>query len=293
MKIEILTSPCSKGTLVGNGGGPAAVLHAGLLATLQADGHDVAGPRAATLRSGASAGDEMAVIEEAGASLAQLVREARGRGAFCLVLEGDCTAAPAVIAGLEAEGRVGVLWLDSHGDFNTPETTPSGLLGGMPVAVATGRCHPWWRQAVGLETPLQDSDVVLAGIRDLDPPERAALDVSQVEVIEARGNAHDEAARLASAVARLSRDVASLYVHVDVDVLNPRSSHGFTMPVPGGPTGEELAEMVALATRAGKVKALGISAFYPPNDRDGRTARAILHTVEAALTAMPDGVPML
>jgi len=260
---------------------------------LRADGHDVTGPRVAALRSRASAGDQMAVIEEAGASLAQLVREARSRGAFCLVLEGDCTAAPAVIAGLEVDGRVGVLWLDSHGDFNTPETTPSGMLGGMPVAVATGRCHPWWCQAVGLETPLRDGDVVLAGIRDLDPPERAALEASQVELIEARGNAHDEAARLASAVVRLSHDVASLYVHVDVDVLNPRSASGFTMPVPGGPTGEELAEMVALATRAGKVKALGIAAFYPPNDRDGRTAQAILHTVEAALTAMPDGVPML
>src|SRR5438094_5156300 len=103
MKIEILTSPYSKGTLVGDGGGPAAVLHAGLLATLRADGHDVTGPRVAALRSRASAGDQMAVIEEAGASLSQLVREARSRGAFCLVLEGDCTAAPAVIAGLEAD----------------------------------------------------------------------------------------------------------------------------------------------------------------------------------------------
>ena len=182
MKIEILTSPCSKGTLVGNGGGPAAVLHAGLLATLQADGHDVAGPRAATLRSGASAGDEMAVIEEAGASLAQLVREARGRGAFCLVLEGDCTAAPAVIAGLEADGRVGVLWLDSHGDFNTPETTPSGLLGGMPVAVATGRCHPWWRQAVGLATPLQEGDVVA-----FDYPTERPVDIAINGKLKYRG----------------------------------------------------------------------------------------------------------
>src|SRR5947209_6059938 len=221
MKIEILTSPCSKGTLVGNGGGPAAVLHAGLLAALQADGHDVAGPRAATLRSGASAGDEMAVIEEAGASLAQLVREARSRGAFCLVLEGDCTAAPAVIAGLEADGRVGLLWIDSHGDFNTPETTPSGMLGGMPVAVATGRCHPAWQEAVGLQTPLAEGDVVLAGIRDLDPRERAALEASPVEVIEALGDTAGESTRLAEAVARLSGDVDALYVHVDVDVLNP------------------------------------------------------------------------
>src|SRR5437588_12785770 len=111
--------------------------------------------------------------------------------------------------------------------------------------------------------------------------------------MEACATDHVEVARMDAAVARLSRDVATLYVHVDVDVLNPRSASGFTMPVPGGPTGEELAEMVALATRAGKVQALGISAFYPPNDRDGRTARAILHTVEAALMAMPDGVPML
>lgn len=290
MKIAVLTSPYSKGVTTGDGGGPASVLRAGLLEALLADGHEVSGPREAELSQGAAAGDEMAVIEDAGGSLARLVREARGNGALCIVLEGDCTAAPAVVAGLGGDGRVGLLWIDSHGDFNTPETTPSGMLGGMPVAVATARCHPNWQRAVGLEAPLRDDDVVLAGIRDLDPPERAALEASQVEVIEAQGDSHGEGARLAEAVARLSRDVAALYVHVDVDVLNPESASGFTMPVPGGPNGDELAAMVALAMRGGKVSALGIAAFNPSRDGDGRTVRAILHTIQAATAAMPGGL---
>lgn len=293
MKVEVLTSPYSKGVTTGDGGGPAAVLHAGLIASLRADGHEVSGPRDAAppgAGSNSGSGDEMDVIEGSGGALAQLVRDARGRGSFCIVLEGDCTAAPAVVAGLDADGRVGLLWIDSHGDFNTPETTPSGMLGGMPVAVATGRCHAAWRKAVGLETPLHDGDVVLAGIRDLDPPERAALAASDVEVIESTGDMQEELTRLASAVARLSRDVDALYVHVDVDVLNPAETRGFSMPVPGGPNGEDLAEMVALATRGGKVVALGVAAYNPRLDHDGSTVSAILHTIQAASAAAPNGL---
>lgn len=291
MKIEVLTSPWSKGQSAGDGSGPARLLHAGLLEALRSEGHEVSGPYHAAPPTPDTGADEMAMIETTGRTLAGLVRDARSRGAFCLVLEGDCTAAPAVVAGLQGDGRVGLLWIDSHGDFNTPETTPSGMLGGMPVAVATGRCHPAWQEAVGLQAPLAEGDVVLAGIRDLDPPERAALEASPVEVIEALGDAAGESTRLAEAVARLSGEVAALYVHVDVDVLNPASAQGFTMPVPGGPTGEELAEMVALAARGGRMHALGIAAFSPQRDADGRTAQAILHTVEAAVAALPGGVP--
>lgn len=292
MKIALLTNPYSRGMTKGGGAGPAALLRAGIAEALRAEGHEVIGPREAAIAIPA-AGGEMAVIEASGAALSQLVREARGEGAFCLVLEGDCTTAPAVVAGLHAEGRVGLLWIDSHGDFNTPDTTPSGMLGGMPVAVCTGRCHPAWRAAVGLEKTLAEEDVVLAGIRDLDPPERAALEASDVEVIEAAGDLHSTEGRLATAVARLSGTANLLYVHVDVDVLNPETARGFNMPVPGGPGPEELAEMVALATRGGKVAALGIAAFNPAYDDDGRTARAIRHLIEAAIVAAPAGAVLV
>lgn len=286
MKIDVISSPQSKGMMTGDGGGPAVLIDAGLIDALRADGHDVSGPRVAEVPAPAL-GDEMAAIEASGAALASLVDAARARAAFCIVLEGDCTAAPAVVAGLGHDGRVGLLWIDSHGDFNTPETTPSGMLGGMPVAVATARCFPAWQRAVGIRTPLRDADIVLAGIRDLDPPERAALEASEVEVIESLGDAHVESRRLATALARLAGNVDSLYIHVDVDVLNPETATGFTMPVPGGPTPEELAEMVALGMRTGKATALGIAAFNPPRDTDGRTTSAILHTVEAAVSAAP------
>ena len=293
MQIEILSSPYSHGTTSSELAlGPAAVTRAGLVEVLRSGGHDVTGPYVATAPASVI-GDEMEVITAAGSDLARLVRVARERNTFCLVLEGNCTAAPAVVAGLGHEGRVGLLWIDSHGDFNTPQTTPSGMLGGMPVAICTGRCHPDWRQAVGLVAPLRDEDVVLAGIRDLDSPERAALDASAVEVIEANGDTRSEAERLATAVARLARQTDLLYVHLDVDVLNPDAARGFNLPVPGGPDAEELAEMVALAMRAGTVAALGIAAYNSSRDADGRTVRAILHMVEAACIAAPDGVAPL
>jgi arginase len=114
-------------------------------------------------------------------ALAGRVQEAVRRRRFPIVLAGGCTTAIGTLAGLGAPARV--LWLDAHGDFNTPDTTVSGFFGGMALATVTGRC---WTKVVGMipgfrTTP--DSDVILLGAREFDSAERSLLETSAVTLI--------------------------------------------------------------------------------------------------------------
>jgi arginase len=111
--------------------------------------------------------------------LGRAVRQNEREGDFTVGLLATCPSMPGMVAGLQRSGptpdalKVGLLWLDAHGDFNTPETTRSGSLGGMPVAVATGRCLTRMRLDAGLDPPLADRHVVMAGVRLTDPLEAA------------------------------------------------------------------------------------------------------------------------
>ena len=128
-----------------------------------------------------------------------------------------------------------MLWLDAHPDFNTPETTRSGSLGGMPVAVATGRTLQRMRLEAKLDPPLADRYVVMGGVRLTDPLEQELLDQSRIEQLSV-----DDLRNMTPAVFaqldRLSRMVDKIYVHIDMDVLDPREVEGHVNKVPNGPS---------------------------------------------------------
>lgn len=113
-------------------------------------------------------------------------------GWFTVGLLATCPSMPGLVAGLQHSGptrdaiRVGMLWLDAHPDFNTPETTRSGSLGGMPVAVATGRALQRMRMDAGLDPPLSDKSIVMGGVRLVDPLEQQLLDQSGIEQLSVR-----------------------------------------------------------------------------------------------------------
>ena len=114
-----------------------------------------------------------------------------------LVLSGDCPTARASVAALQGRHRdLAVLWLDAHGDFNTPAISTSGYVGGMALAMLTGRTSGLFDDTLGLR-PVPDANVVLADARDLDPAERDALTASQVRRVPA------DPAAIASALGRL------------------------------------------------------------------------------------------
>ena len=186
-----------------------------------------------------------------------------------LALLGECTLAPGVVAGLQREHPdLAVVWIDAHGDLNTPETTPSGFLGGMPFAALLGWCHPQLRPG----DPVPERHAALVGARDLDPGEEAALEASSIV----------RADSAAEALAALPPH-APLYVHVDGDVLDPSEAPGVDFPAPGGWTVERLqAECETLAHTA-RVVGVGVCCGNPRRDPDGRGAAAYARALEPFL----------
>jgi len=204
------------------------------------------------------------------AGLPEIEAAVAGAGPDPLVLLGECTLAPAVVAGLRAaQPDLVLVWVDAHGDLNTPETSPSGFLGGMPFAVLLGWCHDRLRRAAGLDPALPEARAALVGARDLDPGERAAIDRSQLVV----------AGDIGAALAGLPAD-APIHLHLDGDVLDPADAPGVDFPAPGGWSGAQLdAEMAALA-ETGRVVGISVCCGNPRRDPDGRGARAYARALQ-------------
>ena len=180
-------------------------------------------------------------------------REAVAAGTPVVVMS-ECTLVPPVLAAVrERHPDVALVWIDAHGDLNTPDTTPSGFLGGMPFAQLLGWCFDDWRRQAGLEPPLPEERAVLVGGRDLDPGERASVDRSQLH----------ESDDAAGALAALPPDVP-LYVHVDTDVLDPSLTPDAGFPAPGGWDVERMRSEMAVLAASGRVVALSICPSAPP-----------------------------
>jgi arginase len=219
---------------------------------------------------------------------ADLVARNERDGYFTVGLLATCPSMPGLVAGLQRSGtsgtplRIGMLWLDAHPDFNTPETTRSGSLGGMPVAVATGRALRILRQDAGLEPPMDDRHVVMVGVRLTDPLEQALLDSSRIEQVSV-----DDLRRATPAVFaqldRLSRITDKIYIHIDMDVLDPREVEGHGNKVPGGPSSEELARLFEqIFRRYPKAVAIGF-ATIPATDPDKLSISAVNRMIAAAV----------
>ncbi len=180
-----------------------------------------------------------------------------------------------------------MLWLDAHPDFNTPETTRSGSLGGMPVAVATGRALPRMRMAAGLDPPLSDRNIVMGGVRLTDPLEQQLLDASQIEQLSV-ADLQTMSPAVFAQLDRLSRNVDKIYVHVDMDVLDPREVMGHVNKVPGGPTSAQLAALFErIFARYPKASALGF-ATIPATDEGGLSLAAVNRMIEGAVRGLAE-----
>ena len=180
------------------------------------------------------------------------VEDALAEGHVPVLLAGDCsiclTTFPTV-ARRRPDARF--LWLDAHGDFNTPETTPSGFLGGMCLA---GACGFW---ETGLDEAIAAERVVLAGVRDLDSGEREVLEGSDATVI---------GASLETLVfAQNALDRAPVYVHLDLDVLDPESFPAL-FPAPGGLSPDKLYDLLEAVAGECELVGLEVTAFDAPED---------------------------
>ena len=206
--------------------------------------------------------------------VAERVSRAREAGRLPVVLSGNCNAA--AVGSLAAIGTAGVVWMDAHGDLNTPETSPSGYFDGMAISVAMGKAWPTLTARLPGFQPLDPRNVVHLGARDFDPPELELMEREHIARIPAGG-----LDGLDAALADVATRVDQAYVHMDLDVLDPSELRANVYATPGGLTVEQVAEVVRATGRHLKIAAAGITAYDPDHDPEGRGVRAAGRLLEA------------
>jgi arginase len=219
--------------------------------------------------------------------LADSVAEQIRGGALPIGLLSNCNGLMGMLAGHQrVRGgkplRVGLVWVDAHGDFNTPETSLSGMMGGMPVAISTGLCLHHIRRACGLDPPLPTKYVTMVGVRDTDLWEQYLIDQNEVSQITV-----DDVRRLSPAIDmemdRLSTVADLVYVHVDLDVLDPSDIPGAGLPVKDGPTAEELSEALEIMFENPKAAGFGLASYPAKRDPERKGLRSVYKLVEGVV----------
>jgi arginase len=190
-------------------------------------------------------------------AVAERVRESRAAGRFPLVLSGNCNVAVGTVAGC---GCPDVVWFDAHGEATTPETTTSGFLDGMGISILTGTCWGKLARSIPGFAPLRGEQIVLLGARDLEEAEVALLDELGVR--------------------RELGESSGVYVHFDLDVLDPSEAVWNQWAPPGGLSVEDVRRGVAQVRRSGTIRAAGIASYDPAADGDGRAPRAVAAILE-------------
>jgi arginase len=189
------------------------------------------------------------------------VDDALSDGRVPVLAAADCSISVTTLpAALRHRPEAKVLWLDAHGDYNTPDTTGSGYLGGMCLA---GACGEW---DAGLGETIAPERVVLAGVRDLDAGERELLERSAATVIGA--------STVETLVAvKNALDGAPAFVHLDLDVLDPEEFPA-AVPAPGGLSSDKLYDLMEAVAEDSELVGLEITAFEAPDDEEERADMA-------------------
>jgi arginase len=265
--VRLLVAPWDSGHRDARmGAGPSALAAAGAADRLRALGHEV---REQVVTPSGEWQAELRTAFELHRLLADAVVEARVSGEVPLLLAGNCNATVGVLAGLApADRRIGLVWLDAHGDFNTPDEDSTGFLDGQGLAMAVGRA---WRGATaGIPgfVPLDETDVLLVGARDLTHPQAAVLQRSGIGWLRP-----DDARRpsvVSSALDALASRVDVLHLHVDLDVHDPSIAPANGYAAPDGLSAGEVLDVLRLAAERRPVVSGTLASYDPAYDGDGR-----------------------
>jgi arginase len=201
-------------------------------------------------------------------ALADEVAAVRAVGNLPVVLAGDCTFSIGVAAGLQRETPdFTLVWFDAHGDFNTHETTPSGFIGGMPLAMLCGRGKQTIVDGAGA-TVLPEADIILTDARDLDPGEAEAVADANIIHLADVGQ-----------LAAVDLPDKPIYIHFDVDVLRLSDLSAVSYPAQGGPSLESVATVLGQLAATGQVAAVSVTIWNPDLDDDDNSAENIVMTL--------------
>jgi arginase len=187
-------------------------------------------------------------------------------------IAGDCCTTIGMLAGLQRAGLdPKLIWFDAHGDFNTWETTPSGFLGGMPLAMLVGRGEQTMLKALEL-IPLAEDRVILTDARDLDPGEKRLIEEASI-------------IHLPDVKSLLNTTLPDgpLYVHIDVDIINPAEAAAMNYLAAGGPSAKELRTVMKHLSRTEKIAAVSMSTWNPRMDADGQNRRLCMGLLDTLI----------
>jgi len=208
------------------------------------------------------------------------------RGYFPLIIGGEDSVIMGIIEGFQrALGpRIGLVYMDAHGDFNTPETTPSGLIGGMNVAITAGRGPKELVEMFGHSPLLPEENIVLYGTRELDAMEERTLAESKVRVYKRK---KIREIGVENAVKKILHDLESrcdrVYVHADLDVLDEKAMSAQSLPVGDGLSMGEFQETLQGLVRSGRLCGIAIMVFNAAKDPKGVEARKVVRLIADVL----------
>jgi len=288
-RVRIVGIPQDLGqSLRGVDMGPSALRYAGLARRLSRIGLSVedAGNVEVEFRDLLDGESGMACLDAVAATAERVARAASSavsEGSVPLFLGGDHSIALGTIAGVTAEAPVGVLWIDAHGDFNVPETSPTGNIHGMPLAALMGLGAPELVDLCRKGPKLEPPDAIIVGARSVDEGERRLLSEHGVGIYTMREI--DE--RGISAVAREAlkrlehRD--RIHVSFDVDSLDPLIAPGVGTPVPGGLEYREAHLLMEIVADDGRLSSLDVVEINPILDERNRTAEVAVELVASML----------
>jgi arginase len=284
MRVSLIEVPYDSG-LAGlrMGAGPGRLLADGMAASLLAHGHEV---RTTTVRAISEPPTEVVTMFELDSVVAGIVRECLRRDELPIILSGNCSnAAHGAIAAGSPEG-FGVLWFDGHLDFDTPETTCEGSIDAMALAVATGQCWRKMAEAIDGFAPLSASDVVHVGARAGAEATQRLRDAGAAVVTAdtVRSVRPQMPAELLAAFDGLASRGRGLYVHLDLDVLDPvevAPANEFVKPE--GLSVDDVRSVIALVDDRFTIKTIGITCYDPSVDPEGHISRAALALAQALL----------
>ena len=285
-RVEVLGIPMDLGQdRRGVDMGPSAIRYARLSEVLEGLGYDVSdlGNVGVPIPEMAEAGGEenagmphLHSIQEVCEGTAAAARDIVAGGAFPIFLGGDHSVSIGTVSGVASVGRTGVVWVDAHADFNTPGTSPSGNIHGMPLATLTGRGHPDLVGVGGEEASVSAEDVVMIGLRSVDREERRLLAEAGVHAYTMKEvDAYGIAGVVERAVEHLSH-LDRVHLSFDLDVMDPDIAPGVGTPVRGGLTYREAHLLMELASETGKITSLDMVEVNPILDvRNGTAALAV------------------
>lgn len=271
--------------------GPSAIRYAGLKKKLQRvstnvrDIGDIFVPSPESRRIENESLKYINEIKEVNEVLCQQVAKAIEDGYRPLILGGDHAVAIGSVAGVSSKvERMGLIWFDAHGDFNTAETTPSGNIHGMPLAVSLGYGAPELTNIGGFVGKVRPEDVVIVGLRDIDSKEREMIKSSGVKAY----TMHDVdrmgmKAVMDEAIEILTKNTSGFHISFDLDALDPVEASGVGTPVRGGLSYREAHLALEMLAETEKIISLDMVEVNPILDDRNKTAELAVELIASAL----------